>query len=337
MSIVYYGNFSITKMNVLNKTKFHIKRMSERLKPCSFIFSYSLISKNADGNFAAEISFDSFIAQLKYIKDRYNIISLDTLTEALRSNKLHRNSMALTFDIGYLETLELVVPFLKSMQIPAAFFIRNEDIAADTNIPIDDILREIFLGKISPKLQEDLENYLKNEGYHWTLNSRVEKIEAFHRILRLIYKLEKSKRIDMIDNMLKSCPLNLENKNKYGVAGREHLREVEKNNLFSMGINFNFFSGLESEDQFNEILERKRSFEAEINNEIKYCSYFLLDPENYWIDVAGIFKSMGFKAACFDMPSLIKNDTNIYQIPRLNPRNVGLQQFKINLNEFLKY
>ena len=244
--------------------------------------------------------------------------------------------MALTFDIGYLETIELVVPFLKSMQIPAAFFIRNDDIFQDKNILVDDILKEVFLGEISPGLQDDLENYLKNKKYNWTLDSRVEKIEAFHRMLRLMYKLEKLKRRDMINGLIELGSLNLENKTKYVIAGRKHLKEIGENNLFILGINFNFFAGLDSKDQFNEILERKSSFESEINNEIKYCSYFLLDPENFWIDNSNMFKNLGFKAACFNIPSLIKSNTNIYQIPRLNPGNVDLKQFKKNLNEFLK-
>ena len=62
-------------MNVLNKAKFHIKRTIEKLRHYSFIFSYSLISKNADENFATEISFDNFKTQIEYIKDRYDIIS----------------------------------------------------------------------------------------------------------------------------------------------------------------------------------------------------------------------------------------------------------------------
>jgi len=315
-------------MNILSRAKNHIKKTQIKLKNHSFIFSYSLVSKNADKNIPSEVSFDSFKEQIKYLNGKYNILTMDKLIENLNLHRLKKNSMVLTFDIGYQETIELIVPFLKTMQIPAIFFMRNDDKWEEGNILIDDILKEIFLGESSSMLQGNLMNYSKSKKHKWTLGSRVEKIEAFHRMLRLIYSLEKSKRIDQINSLIELCHLNLKDKVKYRISSKDHLKEVLKNKLFTPGINFNFFAGSDRKYQFNEMMDGKNRLELEINYKIKYCSYYLLDPENYWIDKDDLFKSLEFKAACFNLPSLIRNNTDIYRIPRFNPGNLDLRNRK---------
>lgn len=67
------------------------------------------------------ISTQEFERQLIYFKKHFHLLRLDEYFEGAKDeNKL---SLSLTFDDGYLNNLNVVLPLLEKYQIPAAFFI----------------------------------------------------------------------------------------------------------------------------------------------------------------------------------------------------------------------
>lgn len=68
---------------------------------------------------------DIFYRQCEaFVRWGYSILSLEEILEASDKNRrLSKNSLLLTFDDGYLDNYDLAFPILKSLNLPAAFFL----------------------------------------------------------------------------------------------------------------------------------------------------------------------------------------------------------------------
>jgi len=65
----------------------------------------------------------TFAAQMRYLKNETNIVSLNQLTKSLRENQtIEPGTIALTFDGGYLDHYEEAAPILEKYSLPATIF-----------------------------------------------------------------------------------------------------------------------------------------------------------------------------------------------------------------------
>jgi peptidoglycan/xylan/chitin deacetylase (PgdA/CDA1 family) len=66
---------------------------------------------------------EEFINQIEYIKKHYNVITINDYIEAERSgDSLSNNSLILSFDDGYADHYDFVLPVLKKFKIKGIFF-----------------------------------------------------------------------------------------------------------------------------------------------------------------------------------------------------------------------
>ena len=71
-----------------------------------------------------EVSLKDFEWQIKYLKQHYKIVTLNTVVNILRDNgETREDCVALTFDDGYVDNFFNVYPTLKKHRLPATFFI----------------------------------------------------------------------------------------------------------------------------------------------------------------------------------------------------------------------
>lgn len=92
------------------------------------IFNYHQVSSVFDPSKHIEgiwTQADYFYEQIHYLKNNYEIVSLDDALHDIESKTLNNTKVALTFDDGDTSIEEFVVPYLKSESIPASFFINT--------------------------------------------------------------------------------------------------------------------------------------------------------------------------------------------------------------------
>lgn len=67
--------------------------------------------------------FDQFEKHLQYLKKNFNVVSLEAICEMKQKNIIpRRHTIALTFDDGFLNNLQVAVPLLERYELPATFF-----------------------------------------------------------------------------------------------------------------------------------------------------------------------------------------------------------------------
>lgn len=82
------------------------------------------------------ILFPQFEKQIKYLRQNFEIISLDDLHECLTNGyKIHPSQVLITFDDGYKNNVTLVAPFLNSLNIPFSVFISTKHIDKGIRFP----------------------------------------------------------------------------------------------------------------------------------------------------------------------------------------------------------
>jgi peptidoglycan/xylan/chitin deacetylase (PgdA/CDA1 family) len=76
-----------------------------------------------DGLFSATA--EDFRAQIKYLRDHFDLLSVDSLLQATKQGRLElsRPSALITFDDGYRDNYDVAFPILREIGVPAVLFV----------------------------------------------------------------------------------------------------------------------------------------------------------------------------------------------------------------------
>ena len=282
---------------------------------------------------------DKFYDQMKFLKKKYNIISLRSINQLLKSHKIPRNSIVITFDDGYQDNLKNAIPILEQNNIPATFFITSGYIGENKEF-YQEVLNRIFF----------LENKIPN-----TLNIKVNNIEHKYSELEqknqkkaaytALHKALRSEKSDTRESIIKelidwsgACQKPL---NDYKNLTISEVKKIAQNNLFEIGahsVNHLILSGLDGEKQREEIGNSKIHLEKIIDKDITSFAYPYGTIDSYNKQSVEILREHDFKLGCSNYSGLIAPNTSRYELPRFLVRDLSIERFKLFVkNNFLNY
>ena len=115
----------------------------------SSIFTYHKIYSSEDKYFrdGMIIDIETLERQIRFLRDRYKIISLRSLIKMIKANKLIDRYVCITFDDGYSDNYRYAYPILKKYSCPATIFLTTDPV--DHGVPlwwdrIDGIIADTF-------------------------------------------------------------------------------------------------------------------------------------------------------------------------------------------------
>ncbi|MBK8689373.1 MAG: polysaccharide deacetylase family protein [Betaproteobacteria bacterium] len=76
-----------------------------------------------DTMFPNEVHARSFRERLEWIRAWFNILPLDDAVRALSAGTIPERAASITFDDGYADNVEIALPILRELRLPATFFI----------------------------------------------------------------------------------------------------------------------------------------------------------------------------------------------------------------------
>ncbi len=94
----------------------------------------------------------AFRAQLEHLREHYEVVSVPELVERVARGDRSPRSVALTFDDGYRDMLEVAAPTLRELDLPAAFFVTTRRLEAPHPFWWD-VLEQVLLGERPPPSQ----------------------------------------------------------------------------------------------------------------------------------------------------------------------------------------
>jgi peptidoglycan/xylan/chitin deacetylase (PgdA/CDA1 family) len=234
-----------------------VARFLTRHHPRILMYHRIVDNKNLPG-----ISVDVFEQQLIYIKQHFNVVSLNHLLNELKKAKRFKRNIAITFDDGHKDFFQTAWPLLKKHDIPATLFVTTGFV--DRNLWLwPDLLRYILL---STKVKQfDLEKF-------GSINISSDNVLAIWNTLGdYCLTLSQQQRTEFLNNLAVQLDVVINNipQNPFDAVSWDDLRAMYKEGLDigSHSVSHPIFSALESTELIQELEISKQRIIEEIGAE----------------------------------------------------------------------
>jgi len=251
-------------------------------------------------------SLESFTEQMHWLKEnRAVFLSEDELIYyQQQQKKIPKRSILITFDDGYKDNFTLVYPVLRSLRIPAIYFIPTEGIM-DRKLGWWDII-SFFIKKTKKKT-------ISITGHNFSLSNNKEKKEAIFHLLQLMKTAPHSQTQDLLEILSKECEIDFPSHNEQNaeLMTRKEIEEVQNNGVAigSHTVSHRVLATLDEEEQFEELRSSKRLLEDMLPGKIRSFSY----PVGDYSAFTGKTKELAQKAG-YDISFSFKTGVNYQHI-----------------------
>jgi len=101
------------------------KLKSQQVLPVNVLFYHRVADEHPN---QWTISWELFQAQVKWLEERFELVSLQEAQSRIASGKNDRPTVSITFDDGYADNCERAVPWLLEQNIPFTYFVTSENL-----------------------------------------------------------------------------------------------------------------------------------------------------------------------------------------------------------------
>ncbi len=96
--------------------------LHSRMTNFVLILGYHRVAETAVDPYDLCVRPEHFAEQMDVLRRQVTVIDIDAITDGLKSGRLPRRAVAITFDDGYLDNLQMAKPLLTANNIPATVF-----------------------------------------------------------------------------------------------------------------------------------------------------------------------------------------------------------------------
>ena len=283
----------------------------QRLKNNVLILMYHKVD-SFDDPVGLSVPPDVFRQQILTLKKYFDVISLDEIVVRLSANSCERPAVAITFDDGYVDNYENVLPIIQEYNIPISIFLATGYIYQSP----------LYWEKINAVvLNRQLLNIdlLKWGGAVYLLNNEVQRLEALKKISALIKDKPREQAEQIISYLV-------------GLDGRgdtyplsqmmtwDQVRLMQKSGLVTFGshtVNHYILSRMSKSAMKNELIESRLHIEAELGVSPDYLAYPNGEIDDFNEDIENTAAQVGYKLAFTTISGSTKGNS-LYSLPRID-------------------
>lgn len=277
------------------------------------------------------VSPDNFESHLAILSEKRNVLPMYKLIGQFRKGTFPTDSIAITFDDGYLDNLTNALPLLEKYRVHATVFVTSGMIDSDREFWWD-ALERVFFGL--PNLPDSLHIAEDAKQGKWDLTSPDGRLKAYEDVSLIL----RNKKPAVIDSFLKDlfswANVNAAARPTHRILSSPQLKELAKSPFIEIGshtMSHPKLSMLTLEEQKREIVESKREIEAVINKPVRYISYPFGARGDVAPETVRIAKEAGYEAAIANIQG-DANSNELYMLPRRLVRDWPRDMFSRWLN-----
>jgi peptidoglycan/xylan/chitin deacetylase (PgdA/CDA1 family) len=239
---------------------------------------------------------DEFRAQLIYLRDHFDVLSGDTLLQAIQGGKLAlKNPSALiTFDDGYRDNFQIAFPILRELRVPAVFFIAVRFVDEPLLTWWDHVA---YVVKTTGQTVLNLD-YPVSEKIDLR---EIGPSQAIRRILRIYKQTHEIDQRRFLDQLALEAKVNVDS----AALGRElfmswdQIREMSQAGMEIGGHTFShpILSQISEEAQRQELSRSKERLESETKKECRFMAYPVGGPSAFDSATKRLAQEAGYRAA----------------------------------------
>ena len=282
---------------------------------------HGVTNKNSVGieNFSGKHIEDKvFYEQMKYIKKHCVLLSMDDVIEIKRNKDDYPpNSVAITFDDGFLNNYKVAAPILSDLVVPATFYISSGMISTDMMFWVDKIE-----DCINRTLEDKISVLLGGEYCSFSLTTAEEKIYAVQYIkafCKQASSVDRNVVIACLVNETKITPCQAAADN-YAVMSWSQVKELEADENFIVGGHSLYHDILTSLDErsLNADLTASISMlEYHTGKKQKHYSYPEGQRNHYSDDIVEKLKVRGIECCPSAVVGMNPKNTSLFELKRV--------------------
>jgi peptidoglycan/xylan/chitin deacetylase (PgdA/CDA1 family) len=324
-------------MRGIGRIKRALRTARHRLFPGTLVLLYHRVTDLSSDPFNLCVTPRAFAEHLEVLRAIAQPIPLKTLTRSIRSGKVPRKGVVVTFDDGYADNLLTALPLLEKHDIPATFFIASGYIGSGREFWWDELERVVFhpgagLSKAdfpsdgmateaAAHFQEFREDD-RRRHFNWKY-SDADSPHPRHRLYRYLYPRLQSMRPEERDSIIRRIGERVgaepQVRPEYRVMTGEDLCRMAGGRLVEIGahtVHHPLLPALDGPTQLGEILGSKDSLECALGRRIETFSY---PHGGFTAETISLTRDVGFEVALGTRAATVSTGDDPFSIPRVIP------------------
>lgn len=325
-------------------------------QPRSVILLYHRVAEISTDPQLLSVTPERFGEHLEILRRDYHPISLQQLNKSLLNKTIPHRGVVITFDDGYVDNLYNAKPLLEHYGIPATVFVTSGYIGQGREFWWDELERTLLMPKSLP---ESLKVLINNKIYLWkiddlsnsnglnckkyrywdvTINDTPTVLhQAYRELCSLLRLMDDSSRQKVLNELVDWAGLKEVFRPDYRALSAAEICALAENGLIEVGCHTQthpVMTLLSRKDQIEEIHGSKKCLESILGKRVTSFSYPYGGRSDYTIDSIEAVKNAGFICACSNYAGIIKQKTDIFQLPRFLVRDWDGEEFSRRLEEW---
>ena len=320
------------------------------LAPKALVLMYHRVAEPESDVWEVSVSPDHFEQQLQVLKQSYKVVPLEKLVEGLQKGIVERNSVAITFDDGYVDNYLVAKPLLEKYGLPATFFIASGNIGQRKEFWWDELEHLILFSDKLPasialevegvqikfNLQDEarLTQSLMQQHKAWKACEEeppTTRGKLFYKLWEQLKPLPPHEQQAQLQKVRDWAGAKAGAREDCMSMTREQLQTLEQNKYFDLGVHTVSHVALAShpvELQEKEIRENRKFLREVAGREVHLISY---PYGNYNNDTMAVVRSAAIKAAFTTEEKSVLKNSNQYRLGRFQVKDMAAPEFRKQL------
>jgi peptidoglycan/xylan/chitin deacetylase (PgdA/CDA1 family) len=297
-------------------------------------FTEKKYNDGIENNNGKHIYIKLFRAQIKYIKENYNVISLEQYVQSCNTGKrLPDNSIIITIDDGYKSNYTLAYPVIKEFDIPATIFLTTDFIDNKNFLWVDRL--EYAINKTD---QNELPFLMDGKEYNFSLKDKRDKILCNEFIKKELKKTQNESIEKNVDRIEVEMRIKLSESQRipeiYNPLEWTEIQEMVQNSKIDFGSHTHKHLILSRYDKKviqQELVLSKNIIEKKtgINTELFCYPNGALGDFN--LETGKLVREAGYTCALTTASGTNSKVSNLYELKRFAVSNTDLKSFILSV------
>lgn len=287
-----------------------------RMRSCRIILCYHNVG-NGDaekrGWLAPQRCIDAglFERQMSWLKQNYEVVTLDRLRDPIDDSRKSR--VAITFDDGYLNNIEIAMPILERLELPMTWFVATAFVDDPGKLPWWDMI-DLLLTRDSGRIR--LHSPEVAGDYDLAAPADRRRID---RHVRQVLKASCGERRETLVAELGDGMRNADALPENAFARPQEVAAVDPVRVEIGGhtINHPNLAACESDRLHDEIEGGKRRLEAITGRQPQWFAYPYGGRGSFDARAVDAVRAAGFVGAVTLLPGIVADDSDPYRLPRI--------------------
>lgn len=268
-----------------------------------------------------------FTELCRWVQSMFCTLPLDEAVRRLRNGSLPRRALAITFDDGYADNLQVAMPILQGLGLPATFFIATGFL--DGGCMWNDRVIESFRRSTLPSI--DLRDLLGADTAPFALATTLQRRIALEAVIAKIKYLPVERREALVQEIAQRSGV--------AVPGDLMLTSAQVRQMHQGGMQIGahtvshpILATLSAAAARQEMSDSKQFLERLLAEQVSLFAYPNGQPgEDFNAESVAIAQALGFEAAVTTARGAANRHTDCFQIPRFTPWDRSRLRFGVRM------